>query len=80
MCTSKHKLIKRDASLSVETCESDQFQCDDGACISTRYHCDGIIDCVDSSDEVGCGTCSHISIFQVPFTSLKTIAVWLLRN
>ena len=34
-------------------CQPGQFRCGDGYCISADYHCDGYVDCLDDSDEVG---------------------------
>jgi len=35
-------------------CDSDQFECDTGACIPDSYVCDEFNDCDDFSDEQGC--------------------------
>ncbi|KAJ7384240.1 Sortilin- receptor [Desmophyllum pertusum] len=37
------------------TCSSSEYQCTDGTCVPLRYQCDGIRQCIDGSDEVGCG-------------------------
>lgn len=37
-------------------CRSDEFQCNDGACIPSYLRCDRRTDCRDSSDEDNCGT------------------------
>ncbi|KAI1295375.1 Low-density lipoprotein receptor-related protein 2 [Halotydeus destructor] len=36
------------------TCSSFHFTCRNGRCISAFYHCDGVNDCSDYSDEIGC--------------------------
>ncbi|MED6263823.1 hypothetical protein CHARACLAT_008544, partial [Characodon lateralis] len=35
-------------------CHKDQWQCDDGHCITAAWRCDGEGDCLDGSDEMGC--------------------------
>ena len=37
-------------------CHSEQFRCNNGLCISTRWRCDGYADCADLSDEKNCTT------------------------
>lgn len=32
-------------------CTSDEFKCDNGACVNYDFYCDGHPDCLDSSDE-----------------------------
>ena len=37
-------------------CEVNEWQCQSGdQCVPRSFHCDGQIDCTDSSDEIGCG-------------------------
>ena len=50
ICRRKEKQI-------VLNCLPSQFQCNDGTCILNQYLCDGIGDCLDTSDE---HNCSHI--------------------
>ncbi|KYM75830.1 SCO-spondin [Atta colombica] len=34
-----------------------EMRCDDGSCVLLRRKCDNIFDCLDGSDERGCGVC-----------------------
>ncbi len=36
------------------TCSPGHFLCADGSCILNLYHCDGVNNCVDNSDEIDC--------------------------
>ncbi len=36
------------------SCQSNQFTCDNGTCILNIYQCDGIFHCVDGTDEIEC--------------------------
>ena len=38
-------------TLHADYCQSNEFQCDNGACIPQTYTCDGYDDCGDYSDE-----------------------------
>ncbi|XP_015437459.1 PREDICTED: basement membrane-specific heparan sulfate proteoglycan core protein [Dufourea novaeangliae] len=37
---------------------STEMRCDDGKCVLLRRKCDNIFDCLDGSDERGCGVCT----------------------
>ena len=37
-------------------CSFDQLRCADGQCLNINKRCDGISDCINGQDEVGCGT------------------------
>jgi hypothetical protein len=36
-------------------CDANEFRCDDGMCVPTKFRCDDTFDCIDQSDERGCG-------------------------
>lgn len=55
-------------SFLVINCTASQFKCaSEGRCISNMYHCDGVFDCDDHSDEVDCRK-YHISICMYHFS------------
>lgn len=35
-------------------CGENAFECDEGRCRPNSYRCDGIVDCVDKTDEANC--------------------------
>ena len=37
------------------SCRLDEFKCANQRCIFSNWRCDGLNDCMDNSDEVGCG-------------------------
>ena len=37
-----------------EVCSYDELQCDNGKCLSSRSHCNGIDECGDGTDERHC--------------------------
>lgn len=39
----------------VPSCANDEFQCHTLHCIPMAAHCDGLVDCIDQSDEANCG-------------------------
>lgn len=39
---------------AVEPCDTNQFQCYDGQCISNEHRCDNDFNCEDRSDELNC--------------------------
>ena len=42
--------------LSTVSCQSGAFRCNNGTCILSSRRCDGTVDCIDNSDETGCGS------------------------
>lgn len=40
--------------LPAASCASNQFKCRSGECILGNSQCDGVNDCSDNSDELGC--------------------------
>ena len=38
------------------SCQSGAFRCNNGTCILSSRRCDGTVDCIDDSDETGCGS------------------------
>ena len=39
------------------SCRNDEFECDEGSCISVKYLCDHEEDCPNREDEIGCPKC-----------------------
>ena len=55
-CNTCNSTPNYDVTLSLESCNKDQFNCDDGSCINATNRCDLKEDCEDKSDEKGCGS------------------------
>jgi len=56
----------------INHCKADLFQCRDGSCIPSIFHCDGMHNCADGSDETSCmpGMCADSSLDAVVCLSL----------
>lgn len=48
---------------STGTCRPTQFHCPDHRCLDPSFVCDGDKDCVDGSDEAGCGKWLALFLF-----------------
>ena len=57
----------------VQKCTKEEFQCDNGSCISSRWVCDGLSDCIDESDERDCKGKSKSSNLEVEITSPNSV-------
>ncbi|XP_066980722.1 uncharacterized protein [Macrobrachium rosenbergii] len=53
----------------VPGCTGDNFECDSGICISNSKKCDGVEDCLDGFDELGC---TSLSPLQASTTTIET--------
>ncbi|XP_022104410.1 low-density lipoprotein receptor-related protein 2-like isoform X2 [Acanthaster planci] len=60
-------LILAVTGVSQRACPAGHYQCDSGQCISLAWRCNGVFNCDDRSDELGCdyGTCSTTE-YQCP--------------
>ena len=57
--------------LNLNSCSDEEFNCDDGSCISLAQKCDGVSNCHDSSDEF---QCSKLKIKPIHDTYNKKIS------
>ena len=53
LCTA-HFFSFTSHSATVQRCQPNQFQCNNGKCIEASKKCDQRYDCSDASDESGC--------------------------
>lgn len=47
--------LKITCYICTDSCQSGVFQCSNGQCISSFERCDGNRNCINGSDETGCG-------------------------
>lgn len=56
-------------------CSEDEFRCASGQCISLLSRCDIHVDCLDKSDEIGCGSYTLlIYIYYFKYIRIKTFS------
>ena len=51
--------------LAILSCGSDKFQCNQHQCIATDWRCDGIPDCHNGEDEIGCDTDTGDTVYGI---------------
>ncbi len=61
MLQTTYALCERVSDVIASHCLHNQYSCLDGTCIAAHHHCDGNVDCADSSDEISCDT---VCVFQ----------------
>ncbi|XP_045532091.1 very low-density lipoprotein receptor-like [Pieris brassicae] len=61
-------------------CEPHEFQCNNGECIRQKFRCDARVDCLDGSDEAGCGGMSTsppvVTTSPITTATLEDDCVW----
>ena len=59
---------------NVLNCDGEKFQCGDGSCISARWVCDRVTDCIDKSDETNCSFYyDYDTELNAPYPSVNSI-------
>jgi len=71
-CMCMHVVEETTSPPSPSGCKAAEFRCSDGSCIDLQLHCDGSIDCWDSSDELDCGNSIDI-IYTVAVNSAQSV-------
>ncbi|XP_050446690.1 atrial natriuretic peptide-converting enzyme [Cataglyphis hispanica] len=71
-CIGYHEVIEANRRADKAVCTSG-FQCDRKRCIPFDWRCDGHVDCIDQSDETGCGKCNSSSLSLVSSVSAPVI-------
>ena len=57
-------------TVSVASCTSSEWRCNDGQCIPSSYPCDGEVpDCTDGSDELNCCKYSKLWVLYISLLS-----------
>ena len=56
-------------SVLFSACQPNEFRCSNGQCIDSRRKCDRSRDCLDNSDEEGCGMYNMYRMANKWFTS-----------
>ncbi|XP_067928026.1 uncharacterized protein [Watersipora subatra] len=63
-CDGNPQCRNHEDQLNCNNCDSSDFVCDDGECISSSWECDSIIDCSNAEDEWYCGS-QHCDDYQM---------------
>ena len=58
---------------SAHDCSEGFYSCDDGVCLPTATHCDGKLDCLDSTDEMSCDY-PHVDAIKIKGLSVRLIS------
>ena len=64
-CTINTDGTLRHLPATARGCMDDQFRCGSGECIPLTQKCNRRIDCIDQSDEKGCGECHFLTLMYM---------------